>query len=240
MWMRRAAIVVLPVLFGGCKDWITDFTQQPSVGTWQSFSAADSADLKEFRGQPVNSVGTHGTFAAGYQISYAKLPATIDSFAAIPNPVAPDARSLLNGRKYFSINCAVCHGAAGDGNGYLKQLSPTFAFAPSLTADVSKARTDGYIWGMMRNGRGLMPSLNRLEEVGRWDVLDFVRGLPGKYPVDTGAVGRPGETGATLPGHTRLGPQVPAKYFHPVVSVRERKEEGAHEVTEPKKPEEHK
>ena len=237
MWMRRAAIVVVPVLFGGCKDWITDFVQQPSVGTWQAYSA-DSAELKGFRGQPTNSVGTHGTFAAGYSISYAKEFATIDSFSVIQNPVAPDARSLLNGRKYFTINCAVCHGPAGDGNGYLKQLNPAYGFAPSLIVDQTKNRTDGYIWGMMRNGRGLMPSLNRIEEMERWDVVNYVRGLQGKYPVDTGAVGRPGETGETLPGHTRLGPQEPAKYFHPVISPRERKAEGAHEVQEPKKPEE--
>ena len=238
MWLRGAALVVLPLLFGGCKDWITDFTQQPSVGTWQSFSAKDSAELKAFRGQPVNSVGTHGTFAAGYQISYERMPATIDSFANIQNPVAPDARSLLNGRKYFTINCAVCHGPAGDGNGYLKQLNPAYGFAPSLIVDQTKNRTDGYIWGMLRNGRGLMPPMNRIEEMERWDVVNYVRGLQGKYPVDTGAVGRPGETGESLPGHTRLGPQVPAKYFHPVVSPRERRAEGAHEVQEPKKPEE--
>ncbi len=40
-------------------------------------------------------------------------------------------------------------------------------------------RTDGYIWGMIRNGRGLMPTYNRIEELDRWDVVNYVRGLQG-------------------------------------------------------------
>ena len=54
--------------------------------------------------------------------------------------------------------------------------------------DQAKARSDGYIWGMIRNGRGLMPPYNRIEEMDRWDVVNYLRGLQGKYPVD----GRPG------------------------------------------------
>ncbi len=220
LMMRRTTIAALPLVFGACA-WFTDFKQQPSVGTWQEFSS-DSGELKGFRGQPQNSVNTGGTLAAGYAISYSPMIATIDSFSTIQNPTAVDARSLLNGRKYFTINCAVCHGDSGDGNGALKQLNPAYGFAPSLITDLTKGRTDGYIWGMLRNGRGLMPSANRIEETDRWDVVNYVRGLQGKYAVDLGPVGRPGETGDKLPGVTRLGPTVPAVYAHPTIIVHER------------------
>ena len=219
LMMRRTTIAALPLVFGACA-WFTDFKQQPSVGTWQEFSS-DSGELKGFRGQPQNSVNTGGTLAAGYAISYSPMIATIDSFSTIQNPTAVDARSLLNGRKYFTINCAVCHGDSGDGNGALKQLNPAYGFAPSLITDLTKSRTDGYIWGMLRNGRGLMPSANRIEETDRWDVVNYVRGLQGKYAVDLGPVGRPGETGDKLPGVTRLGPTVPAVYAHPTIIVHE-------------------
>ena len=219
LMMRRATVAALPLVFGACA-WFTDFKQQPSVGTWQEFSS-DSGELKGFRGQPQNSVSTGGTLAAGYAISYSPMIATIDSFSTIQNPTAADARSLLNGRKYFTINCAVCHGDSGDGNGALKQLNPAYGFAPSLIADITKNRTDGYIWGMLRNGRGLMPSANRIEEADRWDVVNYVRGLQGKYAVELGPVGRPGETGDKLPGVTRLGPTVPAAYAHPTIIVHE-------------------
>jgi mono/diheme cytochrome c family protein len=212
---------VLPLSLAACS-WFTDFKQQPSVGTWQQFSA-DSGEIKPFRANPQGSVNTNGTLAPGFAVSYQPLPQTIDSLAGIANPVAADARSLLNGRKYYSINCAVCHGTLGDANSTLKAIN--YGFAPSLLTESARGRTDGYIWGMMRNGRGLMPSANRIEEAERWDVVNYVRGLQGKYPVDTGAVGRPGETGDKLPGYTHLGPTVPSRYSHPVLNVREAKAE---------------
>ena len=234
--IHRSALAVLPFALGACA-WFTDFKQEPSVGTWQEFST-DSGELKGFRGQPAGSVSTHGSLVPGYAISYAQLPATIDSFSTLANPVTADERSLVNGRKYYSINCAVCHGDAGDGNGYLKQLNPMYGFAPSLLVDITKNRTDGYVWGMMRNGRGLMPSANRIEEMDRWDVVNYLRGLQGKLaaPVPTGPLGRPGETGDKLPGYTRLGPTVPSQYVHPSVSAHPRREAGAPAHEETRKP----
>jgi mono/diheme cytochrome c family protein len=216
--LRAAAILAGTLGLGAC-DWFTDFKQQPAVHPWGVFSA-DSAELRGFRGQPAGSVGTNGTLVSIYQVSGAPMPATIDSMSALPNPVAPDDRSLLNGRKYFQINCAVCHGDAGDGNTPMKQLNPMYGFPPSLLTDQARARSDGYIWGMIRNGRGLMPPYNRIEEPDRWDVVNYVRGLQGKYAVVAAPVGRPGETGDKLPGATRLGPTMPARYFHPAVLPR--------------------
>ena len=211
-WISTLILSTLILSTSGC-EWFTDFKQQPSVGTWQNFST-DSAAGRGFRGQPANSVPTHGTAVAAYSISYAPLPGTIDSFSVVKNPVAADDKSVTNGHKYFAVNCAVCHGDAGDGNGTLKQLNPMYGFAPSLTTDQAKGRSDGYLWGMIRNGRGLMPPYNRIEEMDRWDVVNYVRGLQGKLagPVAVGPLGMPGETGDKLPGVTRMGPTVPSKY----------------------------
>lgn len=224
--MRRfVPLIALSVLTTAC-DWFTDFKQQPSVNSWQHFSS-DSAANKGFRGQPVGSVPTTGATVPGYAISYANGPATIDSFSVVKNPVAADARSLATGRKYFAINCAVCHGDAGDGNGTLRQANAMYSFAPSLLTDMTKNRSDGYIWGIIRNGRATMPSYNRIEEMERWDVVNYVRGLQGKLaqPVQTGALGLPGETGDKLPGATRLGPTVPATHVKPA-GTPEAKSEG--------------
>lgn len=233
----RAALLGALALTATACEWFTDFKKQPSVKPWGEFSA-DSGERKGFRGQPSGSVSTHGSLAPGYAVSYANLNlATLDSFSTIANPVPPDGRSLINGRKYFQVTCAVCHGDLGDGNSALRQMNPNYGFAPSLISDVTKGRTDGYIWGMMRNGRNMMPPANRIEEMERWDVVNYVRGLQGKYPVFTGPVGRPGETGDKLPGATRAAPTVPVKYFHPVVHPRPARARPAAPDAGTKKPE---
>jgi mono/diheme cytochrome c family protein len=233
---RLALLALLPLVASAC-EWFTDFKQQPSVKPWGQYSA-DSGELKGFRGQPAGSVSTHGSFAPGYAVSYANLNlATLDSFSTIANPVAADDRSLANGRKYFQVTCAACHGDLGDGNSTMKQLNPAYGFAPTLLLDLTRNRTDGYIWGMMRNGRNLMPPANRIGEMERWDVVNYVRGLQGKYAVATGPVGRPGETGDKLPGATRDAPTVPVKYFHPVVHPRPARASGAEAGADTRKPE---
>ena len=33
---------------------------------------------------------------------------------------------------------------------------------------------------MIRNGRGLMPTYNRIEEPDRWDIVNYLRAIQGK------------------------------------------------------------
>ncbi len=210
--VRRAALAALPLALGACS-WFTDFKQQPSVGVWQVFNA-DSAETKPFRGNPTSSVSTNGTQMPSWVVSYAQLPNVIDSMSPLPNPVAPDTASLRRGRVYFQINCAPCHGRAGKGDGTATKLGMV---PMPLVSDRAKNFADGYIWGMIRNGRGLMPSYNRIEEMDRWDVVNYVRGLQGRIEgvvADTTPAGLPGETGDKLPGFTRIGPNRSAPYAH--------------------------
>jgi len=87
----------------------------------------------------------------------------------------------------------------------------------NLTTDMTKARTDGYIFGMIRNGRGLMPPYNRIEEMDRWDVVNYVRALQGVSgkTVPVGPLAPPGVTGDKVPGPTRTAPNVPAPFYNP-------------------------
>jgi mono/diheme cytochrome c family protein len=208
--VRRTGALALVTALTACS-WFTDFKEQPKLDPWES------ADTVAMRANPQNSVSVYGSFAPGYAVSRAALPGTIDSMASIPNPVPPDARSLMNGRKYFTINCAVCHGYEGKGDGPV--VAKGFPGIPLVgAASPAPGRTDGYIWGMIRNGRGLMPSYNRIEEFDRWDVVNYLRGLQGKYTVAIGAVGLPGETGDKVPGFSQMGPTRPSPYYDRVGS----------------------
>lgn len=200
----RLAAIVGSALLPACS-WFTDFKDQPKVEPWESVS-----DSVPPRGNPQSSVPVQGTMAAGFLVSRQPLPATIDSMANLANPVAADARSLENGRKLYQINCAVCHGANGMGAGPAVRYGMA---GIALTNDRVRGLSDGYIWGMIRNGRGLMPSYNRIEELERWDVVNYVRGLQGGYQVDT-TMALPGVTGSALPGASRTAPTRAAPFFN--------------------------
>ena len=208
--VRRLSLAGAFFSLGACS-WFTDFKEQPKFDPWKSVN-----DSTPMRANPQSSVPVYGTLVPGYALSRAAMPGTVDSMSAIRNPVVADARSLHNGRMYYSINCAVCHGDAGKGDGPI--LKAKAIFPPMLVGAAAEARSDGYIWGMMRNGRGAMPAYNRIEEFDRWDVVNYVRGLQGKYQVAIGPVGLPGETGDKVPGFSQMGPTRPSPYYKHVGS----------------------
>jgi mono/diheme cytochrome c family protein len=198
--------MALLMVTSGCS-WFTDFKQQPKIDPWESV-----ADSIPPRGNPQSSVPVYGTAAPGYEYGRAALPNVIDSMAGIPNPTPPDQRSLNNGRINFQINCAVCHGPLGQGNGPATRYG---VIGISLVSDITKSRTDGYIFGMIRNGRGMMPTYNRIEEPDRWDIVNYIRSLQGKLGTapDT-SHGRPGQNGAYVPGPSISAPTRPAPQYH--------------------------
>lgn len=204
-----AAKGLLLISLAGCK-WFTDFKEQPKIDPWDTPN-----DSTPPRHNPQGSVPIYGTNAPEYM--YARNFAGLAQMASLANPVAPTAESVDRGRKSYQINCAVCHGPAGAA----MQSAPMFKFgiyAPSLAAGSNTANTlsDGYIFGIIRNGRGLMPPYNRIEEPTRWDIVNYIRTLQGKtgMTADT-AHGRPGETGQYLVGATVSAPTRPAPFFAP-------------------------
>ena len=166
---RALPALLLALATSGCP-WFTDFKDQPRIEPWEAEYAGN--DTTPFRGNPQFSVPITGVEEPGYVVSYQPLPGTIDSMSALKNPHAPTPQSLDNGRKYFQINCAVCHGPAGKGNGPAVRYGVP---APNLLTPVTQGRTDGYIFGIIRNGRGLMPTYDRIEDADRWDVVNYVR-----------------------------------------------------------------
>ena len=71
----------------------------------------------------------------------------------------------------------------------------------------------------MRNGRGVMPNYNRIEEADRWDVVNYVRALQGRTTLGRHDAARacPGRTAPRFPGPSQTAPTMPAPYVHPTV-----------------------
>lgn len=231
----RALLFVTPLLLCSCS-WFTDFKQQPKIDPWET-----AADTIPFRGNPQSSVPIYGSVAPGFIYDRAATPQAVTAMAGIPNPVPADSASVNRGRIQYQINCAVCHGPRGLGDGVVLKYG---MYPPSIGAASNPAAgyTDGYIFGIIRNGRGLMPSYNRIEEPDRWDIVNYLRALQGKLTIaaDT-SHGRPGETGALVPGASMMGPTRPVPYYHPKAAATAepaRADSGAKPPAEPtKKPE---
>lgn len=83
------------------------------------------------------------------------------------------------GAELYQTYCAMCHGPTGAGGGTVPV--PAQQLVTQQVANYS----DGYLYSMVRYGRGLMPrygdKITRLED--RWAVVDYVRTLaPGRQP----------------------------------------------------------
>lgn len=215
----RALLAVAPLTLSlSACEWFSDFRRQPSLHPWQPIHCDARRDVCDetipSRGNPQYSVSVYGTARAGFETSYGALPGTIDSMSNIVNPTPVTAASLANGHKYFAINCEVCHGGKGMGDGLATKYG---MIGINLMTDLTKSRSDGYIFGMMRNGRGSMPSYNRVEEMDRWDVVNYIRALQSTVAdsVPTGPLAMPGVTGRWVPGYTRTAPTRPAPFVPP-------------------------
>ena len=231
----RLLRLVAPVLLTGCS-WFTDFKQQPKIDPWETIN-----DTTPFRGNPQNSIPITGSAAPGFLYDRAPTPQAVSAMANIPNPIPADSASVNRGRIQFQINCAVCHGPRGAGDGVVVKYG---MFPPAIGGpqNPSAGYTDGYIFGIIRNGRGLMPTYNRIEESDRWDIVNYLRALQGKGTVaaDT-SHGRPGETGPLVPGASTMGPTRPVPFAHPGAPVPAfadtTRKPPVSEKPEPKKPE---
>ena len=125
-------------------------------------------------GQPEGSTDVPPPFT---QLDMTNNPVVVDS---LTNPVPATPESLARGEQLYERVCIVCHGPDGSGTtGYIYEVHPAMAAHP-LKGDVARARSDGYIYGMIRVGRVLMPPYgHQISHYDRWHIVNYVRQLQG-------------------------------------------------------------
>jgi mono/diheme cytochrome c family protein len=104
-------------------------------------------------------------------------PAFIPNMGAPTNPVPADDVSISRGKTLFTINCIMCHGETGEGNG---QIAAFLANKPAnLTSIITQSKSDGALFMTITNGvEGKMPPMvENLTVRDRWDVVNYIRTL---------------------------------------------------------------
>lgn len=92
-----------------------------------------------------------------------------------PNPVKASPASLAQGKKIYGYDCAMCHGANGDGKGDLaadmKLKLPDYRDPATL-----KDKTDGELFYIIKNGKGDMPAEgDRAKPDDVWNLVNYIR-----------------------------------------------------------------
>lgn len=121
-------------------------------------------------GQPEGSGDVPPPFT---QLEMTNNPEVVDS---LTNPVPATPESLARGEEIYERVCVVCHGPDGNGaNAYIISVHPAL-LAQNLRNELSMGRSDGYIYGMIRVGRTLMPAYgHQISHYDRWHVVNYIR-----------------------------------------------------------------
>ena len=152
---RCLAALVVVLLSGGCRnDWRTDMWYQPSIGAEE-----------QPRAEPDHAVS----------IGAPAPVADLEAAEKLKDPIRADAASLTRGAWLFGERCSACHGQKGHGGGPVSRYFPP---APDVAYATVKARSDGYLWGVITFGGRAMPSqAEGLTVRDRWDLVNEIRAL---------------------------------------------------------------
>jgi mono/diheme cytochrome c family protein len=105
-----------------------------------------------------------------------QAPSAIPADAArMTNPVKPTPDSLARAKKIYGYDCAMCHGANGNGKGDvvedLKLKLKDYTDPASL-----KDMTDGEMFYVITKGKGQMPGEGeRMKPEEAWNMVIYVR-----------------------------------------------------------------
>ena len=203
-WAR--GLVALLLISAGCtpmddvlQSWFgRSMRRQPSFEAYEHPLAPPEGAVPFASGNFPSGPGAVNIGAA--EIAEIPAPATqqqlfqqLPEVTEIGNPVPSTPASLARGEVMFNRSCSPCHGTAGDGGGPVTRSGiPAF----SLLSPQAASYTDGYIYTLIRIGRGIMPAYgHQITHFDRWHIVNYLRELQGPIlpPAGDAATDAPAE-----------------------------------------------
>ena len=123
---------------------------------------------------PKDDIGSPlGEFSAG--TDYMNTGKMGDQWGTgMPLPVTPEL--LARGQKVFTINCAVCHGATGQGNGITSKYG--LLGIANYHQDKYRQMADGQIFNTITHGYNTMMAYgDKVTVKDRWAIIAYMRAL---------------------------------------------------------------
>ncbi|NDA25371.1 MAG: cytochrome c [Verrucomicrobia bacterium] len=90
-------------------------------------------------------------------------------------PVTVDTKLLARGKERYEINCQVCHGTLGLGNGITSQYG--LVGAANFHQDKYRQMADGEIFNTITHGKGQMGPYHQIAVEDRWAIIAYLRAL---------------------------------------------------------------
>jgi mono/diheme cytochrome c family protein len=170
--LKSVALLVVTVSLVSCKnDLKPNYQYMPNM--YESVAYETYAESNAFKGGRVSQVPPAGTIKRGF--TPYDLPNTTEGYNAskliTTSPLDSTAVDMKKAEELFTIYCAICHGAAGDGKGKLVQQEK-FLGVPSYK---DRPVTKGSIFHVVTYGLNSMGShANQLSANERWLVAEYV------------------------------------------------------------------
>jgi cytochrome c len=109
--------------------------------------------------------------------AYAAIPVEA---AKQPNPVKATPESIARAKKWWTLDCVMCHGKDGNGKGETA-TDMKLSIADFNDPATLKDRTDGEIFYIIKNGhQDMPPEGQRVKTEENWDLVNYVRSLARK------------------------------------------------------------
>ena len=159
-----AVVIVCPPTAGWAYPWDKDMVDQPSEKAQESMAPPGPGSV------PIDGGETVPLPLTDEEASDMK-----DAAAALQNPVPATEESIARGKYFYEINCLVCHGPEGRGDGPVGEK-----FVEKAPVDLTDAYTqdqaDGQLFFTLTRGRVKMPFYrDALSPAERWDVVNYVK-----------------------------------------------------------------